>query len=187
MEGGVVAFPTETYFGLGADIQNETAIEKLFTLKKRSLDKPILVLIDHIAQLDGLTSSIPEAYHSLIKHFWPGPLTLIFPASSSVSPLLTGNTSTIGVRISSNPLTRYFCRSWGKPLTATSANLSGTIPASNKDQVDSHFGNRIDYVFVSQGEESDGNGSTIVTLGENDITVLREGVIDELMIRKVMS
>lgn len=185
-EGGIIAFPTETYFGLGADIERDEVVEKLFTFKKRSLDKPILVLIDDISQLEYLVESIPETYHVLMEHFWPGPLTMIFPALPSISSLLTGNTGTIGVRISSNPITRHLCQRWGKPLTATSANLSGVAPAQTRKDVIAQFGDSIDFILREDGSEKREVGSTIVSEKDGRIQVLREGPVSKKDIQAIL-
>lgn len=174
--GGVIGYPTETYYGLGADIDNETAVKRLFSLKQRSFDKPILVLIDTVDQLSHLVSSVPQIYSQLIDAFWPGPLTLLFPAAGSVSSLLTGNTDTIGVRISSNPLTRELCRSWSKPLPATSANISGYKAARTANEVLEHFGEHLDFVMNSD-KIWGGRASTIVKAEGDSIQIVREGLI----------
>jgi tRNA threonylcarbamoyl adenosine modification protein (Sua5/YciO/YrdC/YwlC family) len=107
--GGIVAFPTETFYGLAVDPFCRSALVALFELKKRAADKPILVLIDHIEQLSQLVKSIPQQYVPLMERHWPGPLTLIFPAKKSLPVELTGGTGTIGVRISSHPLAEDWC------------------------------------------------------------------------------
>lgn len=183
--GGVIAYPTETYYGLGADIENESALKKLFSLKKRSYDKPLLVLIDSEVQLTGLVSSIPDAYLPLIKHFWPGPLTLLFPVGESISRFLTGNTGTLGVRISSNVLTRELCRCWGKPLPATSANISGEKPARTAEEVWCQLGDGID--FVMRSDTAGGElASTIISIQNEKLKIIREGMIDVKSLQKVV-
>lgn len=180
--GGIIGYPTETYYGLGADIDNESALKRLFSVKKRSYDKPILVLISSEEQLDGLVSHIPDVYRTLISAFWPGPLTLLFPVGENVSKLLTGDTGTLGVRISSNEKTRELCRCWGKPLPATSANISGRKPARTAREVMQHFGEEVDFVMSS--EKAGGElASTIVSFANARLKVVRPGGVSVEAIR----
>ncbi len=183
--GGVIAYPTETYYGLGVDIDNEPALKRLFSVKKRSYDKPLLVLIDSEEKLRGLVSFIPEVYFLLMRNFWPGPLTLLFPVDEKISKFVTGNTGTIGVRISSNTMTRELCRHWGKPLPATSANISGEKAARTAEEVVKQFGSSIN--FVIQSEKIWGElASTIVSFEHDSLNVIRKGVIQTDAIRAVV-
>ena len=175
-EGGVISFPTETYYGLGVDPFNSDAVDRLFLLKKRERSKPILVLVSDIAMLDLLVDNIPEPYHNLMETFWPGPLTLIFPAKKSVSPSLTGETGTVGIRISSNPIVKEIFRKWRKPLTATSANLSNLSPAKNTTEVASYFGSRID-CLVDGGDSPAGLCSSIIAFQDGRFIEVRKGQI----------
>src|SRR4030066_1292385 len=99
--GSVIAYPTDTFYGLGADITNQSALERLYSIKKRQPDKPILILISDIKMLNGLIAkgSFSQSAEKLTDTFWPGPLTLVFRASESVSPVLTANTGKIGIRL----------------------------------------------------------------------------------------
>lgn len=175
-KGGVVGFPTETYYGLGVDITNENAVSHLFSIKKRSLEKPILVLIDSIDKLDSIVSHIPVIYKPLMKKYWPGPLTLIFPASHKVLKLVTGETNAIGVRISSGDIAMKLCKKWGKPITATSANISGEKPASTETQVSQYFGENVDCILPNH-QTSIEIGSTIIGEKSGELVLLREGPI----------
>ncbi len=176
-EGGVVGFPTETYYGLGVDIFNEQAVHSLFHLKKRDYSKPILVLISDLNMLSGIVSEVPSMYENLMEHFWPGPLTLIFPASANLSSLITGSTNTVGVRISPHPVAAELCRRWGRPLTATSANLSGSSPAASAGEVAEIFSDRIDYV-VDGGKTPGNKCSTVVGMDENGLCLIRPGQVE---------
>jgi L-threonylcarbamoyladenylate synthase len=175
-EGGVVAFPTETSYGLAVDPFNPLALNHLFTLKQRDIDKPILTLVDDRESLSTLVQHIPGIYEPLMKEFWPGPLTLIFQARINLPTLLTAGTSTIGVRQSSHPFARQLLRAFGKPLTATSANISGRTAAVNAFEVRSQFGGRIDMIF--DGGRTPGiTGSTIIGLDEGSPRLIRPGLI----------
>jgi L-threonylcarbamoyladenylate synthase len=174
--GGVVAFPTETYYGLAVDRLNPLALNHLFSLKQRDISKPILTLVDDRASLSFLAQDIPIIYEPLMKEFWPGPLTLIFQARLNLPTLLTAGTSTIGVRHSSHPFARQLLRAFGRPLTATSANISGYAAAVDAYEVKTQFGSKIDVVF--DGGRTPGTvGSTIIGLEGDRLKLIREGVI----------
>ena len=174
--GGVVAFPTETYYGLAVDPLNPLALNHLFSLKQRDISKPILTLVDDRASLSFLAQDIPIIYEPLMKEFWPGPLTLIFQARLNLPTLLTAGTSTIGVRHSSHPFARQLLRAFGRPLTATSANISGYAAAVDAYEVKTQFGSKIDVVF--DGGRTPGTvGSTIIGLEGDRLKLIREGVI----------
>ncbi len=179
--GGIVAFPTETYYGLAVDPFNEKALRALFCLKARDIQKPILVLISSTGQLAEVVDSIPELYQPLMKDFWPGPLTLIFPGRKNLSPLLTGGTGTIGIRISSNTIAAELCRRWGQPITATSANISGMTPAICADDVKAIFGSEVDCI-VDGGRSPARRCSTIVGIRQSRLQLFREGQVGFPMI-----
>ena len=174
--GGIVAFPTETYYGLAVDPLNPMALNFLFTLKQRDISKPILTLVDDRDSLLSLVQQIPTQYLQLMEKFWPGPLTLIFQAKIHLPTLLTAGTSTIGVRQSSHPFARQLLRAFGRPITATSANISGQDAAADAYEVKSQFGTQIDMVF--DGGRTPGiSGSTIVGIDGDEVRLIREGVI----------
>ncbi len=175
--GGVVAFPTETYYGLAVDPTNEKAVEKLFTIKRREKDKPILLLIHELEELNRLTPDIPNIYNTLVHNYWPGPLTLIFKAHKNISSLLTGGTNSVGVRISSHPIAHKFCKLYGQPLTATSANISGRKPAESAEEVHDELGDCVDYI-IDGGTLTTGQCSTIVSNEDNSLCLVRPGKID---------
>ena len=175
--GGIVAFPTETYYGLAVDPYNERALMALFRLKERDLRKPILVLISEVEQLGEIAESVPGLYQPLIKNFWPGPLTLVFPGRKYLSPLLTGGTGTVGVRISSHCIAMKFCRRSGKPITATSANISGLKPAKSADEVRAMFGSQVDYI-IDGGSALASRCSTIVGMRDGCLQLFREGQVE---------
>jgi L-threonylcarbamoyladenylate synthase len=174
-QGGVVAIPTETYYGLAVDPFNEEAVFRLFSLKKRPSAKPLLTLIANMSHLGRLTPEIPAVYLPLFD-FWPGPLTFVFTAHSSLSALVTGKTGTVGARISSHPLAHCFVRELDQPVTATSANISGAPAAVTADEVNQAFGRHIDFV-IDGGRTPGGKGSTLVGVREGRLTLIREGVI----------
>jgi L-threonylcarbamoyladenylate synthase len=185
-EGGVVAFPTETYYGLAVDPKNENALEKLFDIKKRDRAKSILLLIYSRSQLSSLATTIPDQYLPLMERFWPGALTLIFEAQNHLSPLITGGTGGVGVRISSSSVARELCKIWNQPLTATSANISGHPPVEKASDIQSIFGNNVDFV-IDGGRSPAGECSTIIGLDQSGLRAIRQGKIPLDVIAKETS
>ena len=175
--GGIAAVPTETYYGLAADPYNEEAVKRLYKIKKRAEDKPILLLIDNAERLSSIVTVIPQQYEKLIRDYWPGGLTLIFPAKPNLPETLTGGTNTVGIRISSNTDTTAICKACQGPITATSANISGKPPASSAEEILEYFSGDIDLV-VDGGESYTRKGSTVVSLSGNNIRIVREGVVE---------
>lgn len=175
--GGIVAFPTETYYGLAIDPDCDLAVKKLFKVKNRPADKPLLLLIEEETQLHSIVESVPLAYRRLIKKYWPGALTLIFSAGRSLNHQVTGNTGTIGIRISPHPIARELVKRMGKPITATSANISGFPPAQTAQEVIEMFGPNIDFI-VDGGKTDGGLCSTVLTIHNERLHILRAGQID---------
>lgn len=176
-QGGIVAIPTETYYGLAVDPFSCSAVAKLFQIKKRQADKPLLLLVETREQLPAVVSSIPPEYIPLMEKYWPGPLTLVFPARREVSHQITGNTGTVGVRISPHPLAAELVRKMAKPLTATSANISGFPPARSASEVLAMFRGCLDYI-LDGGETAAGLCSTVLGLRDGRLVVLRHGQVD---------
>jgi L-threonylcarbamoyladenylate synthase len=184
--GGVVAFPTETYYGLAVDPFNQEALSRLFALKGRAGDKPVLLIIDHPSQLSTLVAEIPPPFPLLMERFWPGPLTLVFPGAPSLPGMLTGHRGTIGVRVSSHPVARQLVRAFGRPLTATSANFSGQPAAVAASGVLEQLGPEVDAV-LDGGETPGGQGSTLLGYQEGKVCLLRAGVIPFAEIEAVLA
>ena len=184
--GGIVAFPTETYYGLAVDPFNTEALERLFMLKARPVVKPVLVLVREQTQIPQLAAHIPALYSCLMQRFWPGALTLIFPARSSLPWQLTGHTQGIGLRQSPHPAAARLLAAFGRPLTATSANLSGRKAATNAQQATLLFPEGSDNrSFVLDGGETPGGaGSTVVGLRDGVLTCLRDGKIPFIAVQQ---
>ncbi|MHB9098140.1 MAG: L-threonylcarbamoyladenylate synthase [Syntrophales bacterium] len=174
--GGVVAFPTETFYGLGADAHQGAAVEKIFHLKGRNAQNPISVIVDNDRQAILLVDEVPPAAQLLMQAFWPGPLTMLLHASPSVLPRLTGGTGKIGIRVSSHRVAHMLAKGLAGPLTATSANLSGERECSTAEEVIRAFGERLDAV-IDGGETAGGLGSTILDVTVSPPVVRREGVV----------
>lgn len=174
--GGLVAFPTETYYGLAVDPRQDKALERLFQVKRRRKEMPILVLVSKTSQIPLLVQEVPPIFQRLIKRFWPGPLTLVCPARPTLSPLLTGKTGTVGIRHSPNETANRLIRTFGAPITATSANISGFAAATTADEVARSFGDTIDLI-LNGGTTPGGRASTLVGIQGTFLCCLREGVI----------
>ena len=176
LQGKVVAFPTETFYGLGADALDGEALQKIFRVKEREEGKPLLLLIADRAWLPGLVKDIPSRAEPLMEKFWPGPLTLVFSASAHLSPLLTGNTGRIGLRISSHPTAQALVQAVGRAVTATSANVSGEPGASQAGEVFKSLGQKIDAI-LDGGKTTGGLGSTVVDIAGPSPKIVRQGAI----------
>jgi L-threonylcarbamoyladenylate synthase len=178
LSGGLVAYPTESFYGLAADATNETAIRRLFLAKKRSPGSPVLILIPTAEVLDKYVHHIPPIALQLIKKFWPGGLTLVFEAGPNISPLLTSGTGKIGIRLSSNHVATALTRAIGVPISGTSANLSGEPPCRNADEVRRSLGNGVDLI-LDGGETKGDIGSTVLDVTVDPPRILRQGMVSQ--------
>jgi L-threonylcarbamoyladenylate synthase len=179
--GGVVAFPTETFYGLGADARQEAAVEKIFRLKGRNAQNPISVIVDNDREAILLVEETTAAAQILMQKFWPGPLTLLLRASPAVLPRLTAGTGKIGIRVSSHTVARMLAKGLTSPLTATSANLSGERECSTAEEVLRAFGESLDAV-IDGGTTTGGLGSTILDMTASPPLIRREGVVSRIEI-----
>ena len=181
--GEVVAIPTETYYGLGVDPFNPKAVDRLLALKDREAGKPILVLIGSLDQLSSLVQEVPSAASSLIEAFWPGPLTIVFPARPSLPTSLTAGTGNVGVRLSScRPLCELLERVG--PLTGTSANRTGAPPAQTPEVVQETLRDEVELI-VDCGPTPGGLPSTVVeALGS--LRLIREGAIGRAALESLL-
>ena len=175
-QGGIIAYPTETFYGLGADPYNKDAVKRLFELKGRGFDKPISILVKDEAALQQVVTTVPAAAEELIRRFWPGPLTIIFRASPQLPTLLTAGTGKIGVRISGNPITQKLLDTIDRPLTTTSANPSGKMSPVTAEEIASYFDDNLDLI-LDGGELPGRLGSTVVDVTGGKVVIVREGEI----------
>lgn len=183
--GGLVAFPTESFYGLAVNIMDPAAIQRLFEVKGRGPDQPILLLLGSLSDLEQYAAQVPPSARPLIRRFWPGGLTLIFEAARDLSPLLTAGTGKIGLRLSSHPLATGLAQAFGKPITGTSANLSGMPALSSAQAVLDSLGDQVDLV-LDGGQTSGGLGSTILDMTADPPRILREGLITRLEIENAL-
>ena len=176
LQGGVVAFPTETFYGLGGDAFNEEALKKIFQIKGREENKPLLLIIADPSWVPGLVKKTSPLAERLMKNFWPGPLTLVFEASPHLSSLLTAKTGEIGLRISSHPVAQALVQFVGLAITGTSANLSGQPGASFPSEVFKALGTRLEAV-LDGGKTAGGLGSTVLDVSSPVPKIIRQGAI----------
>lgn len=175
-EGGIVAFPTESFYGLGVDATNTGAVENLFQIKKRDHNSPILILISSLRNLPQFVAHTPSSAKRLGEKFWPGGLTMIFQSSPIVSSALTSSTGKVGIRISSHPLAHTLSKTLNVPITATSANISGMPPCINANQVVEYFNSAVDLIL--DGGETQGKcPSTILDVTTDLFILIREGMV----------
>ena len=175
--GGVVAYPTDTFYGLGADPRNREAVRKLFSIKGRSADQPILLLVSDRSGVNAWVSSVTPSAERLMDRFWPGPLTLVFPAAAHVLPELTGGGGTIGLRVPGSDMARSLLRAVGTALTGTSANRSGGRDLRTADEVIAEVGDRVDLVLDGGAAPGD-RPSTVVDVTGASPRIIRQGVVD---------
>jgi Sua5/YciO/YrdC/YwlC family protein len=183
--GGVIAYPTETFYGLGADATNEQAVKKIYTIKGRNFINPLSIIIGRTENLYPLVENVSSAAQKLIQAFWPGALTIIFKASDGVLPVLTAGTGKIGVRVSGSNAAQVIAQKLGHPLTATSANLSGKPECSRASEVAQQIGNKIDAI-VDFGPTIGDKVSTIIDVTCDPPEILREGTITRQSIENIL-
>jgi len=181
--GEVLAFPTETVYGLGAGVFLPQAIAKVFLAKGRPSDNPLIVHMSRLEQLEQIVTSVTEEAQQLIQHFFPGPLTLILPKQACVPSLASAGLTTIGVRMPAHPLAQALIEKVGMPLVAPSANLSGKPSATQWEHVMQDFKNSIGGVL--KGECGIGLESTVLLLDPHPI-VLRPGSITAQQLEEVL-
>jgi L-threonylcarbamoyladenylate synthase len=183
--GGLVAFPTETVYGLGADASNEAAIKKVFAAKGRPHDHPLIVHIASSARLSVWAREIPPAAQTLAKKFWPGPLTLVLKRAAHVSEFVTGGQDTVALRVPSHPLAQALLREFGGGVVGPSANRFGHVSATTAEHVREEFGAEVDCV-LDGGACDVGIESTIIDLSGDKPALLRPGCITAAEIESVL-
>jgi L-threonylcarbamoyladenylate synthase len=174
--GGLVAFPTESFYGLGVDALDGRAVDRLTRVKGRPSDKPILALVDSLSMAERLTRGIPPGARELMARHWPGALTLVLGAAADVPFGLTAGTGTIGIRMPGHPVALGLVRAAGRPVTAPSANPSGAPPAGTAQEVERYFDGHID-VILDGGPTAGGPGSTVADCTVWPPRVLRAGPV----------
>lgn len=174
--GGVVAFPTDTVYGLGAAIGSAGAVQKVYVIKQRPAGLALPVLIATVEDIDTVAIDVSPLAYCLARRFWPGALTIILKRSEKVPCALAAGCDTIGVRVPDHPVALALVRGAGEPLTGTSANLSGLPPARTAAEVRAQLGGEVDYV-IDAGPPPEGIESTIVDATGRVPVIVREGAI----------
>ncbi len=185
-KGGIVSLPTETFYGLATDGLNPQAIRRVYEVKKRNIRRPISLLVRDRDLLSPLVEEIPPMGERLMEAFWPGPLTLILKASPLVPRMVVNPSGGVGLRVSSSPLVSSLLRELDVPLTATSANISGSSPLHDPQKIYSIFKGKVN-LFLDAGPLKDGLPSTVLDLTGPEIGLLRKGRIKPEEIEEVLS
>ncbi|MBI5846884.1 MAG: threonylcarbamoyl-AMP synthase [Nitrospirae bacterium] len=181
----IIAYPTETFYGIGVKYNQEEALVRLYQLKQRPLDKAMPLIIGRAEQLSLLTPLIPEAAQRLMERFWPGPLTLILEARETLSRHITADTGKVAVRIPGPSFALTLVRHLDYPITATSANITGMPPAETADAVNDYFGSKVSAV-VDGGKTLGNEPSTIVDVTGAEVKIVRKGIISSEAIFSVV-
>lgn len=182
--GGVVSFPTETVYGLGADAANEGAVREIFRLKGRPANHPVIVHLPSATQLERWAKDVPDTAWRLAEAFWPGPLTLILRRQPWVSNALTGAQETVGVRVPAHPLALSLLARFGGGVAAPSANRFGHISPTTAEHVRAEFGGAVP--VLDGGAAKVGLESTILDLSSGAPRILRPGVVSAAMLAEVL-
>ena len=185
-KGGIVIFPTETVYGIGTNGLDEKAIKKLYEVKQRPLNKPISLLVNNIEMVEKIAKNITEVEYKLMERFFPGPLTIILEKRDIVPDILTSNTNTVGIRMPSGEIAKKLIKFAGVPLATSSSNISGKPSGTNINDIKKDFEGKVD-CFVDNGESELGIPSTVIRIIDNIPHILRQGVISEEEIRKVIA
>jgi len=182
LSGKVVAFPTDTFYGLGADPFNLAAVSEIFRIKRRTADRPLPLLVGSLDQALELTNDPPRLFVEMAEKFWPGPLTLVVPASHNIPLKVTANTGRVGLRWPRAPLAVALIAAVNHPLTGTSANLSEHPACSTAAEVDQQIGDSLPLILDggrTQGELA----STVVDLEGERARIIRPGSIPEAALK----
>ncbi len=180
--GGIVLFPTETVYGIGTNGLNETAIKKLFKIKQRPLNKPISLLVNSIDMINKIAKDITEIEYSIIKEFFPGPLTIVLKKKDIVPNILTANDNTVGIRMPSNDIALKLIEYTGFPIATSSANISSQPSGTRLQDIIKDFDGKAD-CFIDSGPSKIGLSSTVVQVIDGIPHILRQGTITEKQIR----
>ena len=181
-DGKLVIMPTDTIYGIIGDATNEDVINKVYKVKERPHDKPLLILVSNFSMLHELVTEIPKETEKIINKFWPGPLTILFKKSSKVSDALTANSALVAIRMPKDKRLLNIMNHLNRPLISTSANISSHDAITNPNQLEEKMKEKIDLI-VDEGTVNN-EASTLITIVNGKIEILREGSLTE-KIRKL--
>ncbi len=182
--GGVIAYPTETFYALGCDPYSDEAVAGLFNLKGRSFDKPIPLIVGSIDMLNRVAGNVSSGYEKLISRYWPGPLTIIVEAADGLAEAITGGSGKVAVRIPGSKEALRLVTKINGPITSTSANPSKSAPARDAKELVEYFDGTIDAI-LDDGRLAKSEASTIIEINGESLKVIREGVIPGAEINSV--
>lgn len=182
-KGGVIAFPTDTVYGLGADAFNSTAVERIYKIKNRPTHRQFPLLIADVEQLTSLAQPIPEIAWFLVRRFWPGGLTLVLLKTDSLPTHLASGT-TIAIRVPNHPVCLALIQYLGNPIIGTSANISGQPAALTAEEVGKQLREKVDFI-INGGRCPGGKESTVVDVTDETPVILRQGIIPSHEIDKI--
>ena len=182
--GGIVAYPTDTLFGLGVDALNEAAVERIFEVKGRPQGMPLPLIIGESEQLEMVADTVTECAWKFASAFWPGGLTLVVPVGTNVPALVTARGWKVAVRLPDHPIPRELARQLGRPITGTSANRSGGPDPSTAESVQNQFHNTIDMILRG-GSAPAGRSSTVLDITGNQPKVLRHGAVSVEQLERI--
>jgi L-threonylcarbamoyladenylate synthase len=183
-DGDLVAFPTETVYGLGANAQNPAAVRKIFEAKGRPLSHPVIVHLDSPKFLHRWVSEVPAAAAKLAERFWPGPMTLVMPRAANVHDIVTGGQDTVAIRVPSHPMAQQLLTAFGGGIAAPSANRYGRLSPTRAEHVRDELGDAVRMV-LDGGESQIGLESTIVACEGDKVRLLRPGAVTASQLREV--
>lgn len=184
-KGGVIAYPTETVYGIGCNGLDSKAVNRVYDLKDRDHSKAMILIAADIFQIRELVEYIPDGAEILAENFWPGPLTMVFEASSKLNDYSIRKNKTIAIRIPDCKICLSLLKSCGFPIVSTSANKSGLPDSINAEQVIASFGNSLDLI-IDGGTTPSQSTSTIIDVTKEPVRILREGTISALEISSVL-
>jgi len=181
--GGVIAFPTDTVYGLACDLFNEEAVDRIYRIKARPAYLPLIAMLAEAEAWPQVSSSLPDSARRFMARFWPGPLTIIVPARKDIPAIVLGGGETIGMRIPDHDIARQLLRLAGRPLATTSANLSGQPAACIAEEVEKQIGDAVDLI-LDAGPCPGGQASTVVDCTVEPPKILREGPVTAEMLSR---
>jgi L-threonylcarbamoyladenylate synthase len=182
---GVIAYPTDTFYGLGASCFSEKAIKKVYRLKGRSLSKPLPLLVSSVDMVQNIAVDIPFLFFELAENFWPGPLTIVLKASTRLPNALLGPKKSVGVRLPAGLWLQELMNKAGFPITATSANISGEEEIANSEKVMAFFYGKVSLI-ADAGKTKGGPASTVLDLTSPQVKILREGAAPRSLLEKYL-
>lgn len=185
LAGKVVAFPTDTFYGLGADPFNLSAVSQIFRIKRRSYDRPLPLLVSSLDQALDLTIDPPRLFFKLAEKFWPGPLTIIVPASRQIPLKVTGNTGRVALRWPKAPFAEALIAAAARPITGTSANLTEHPACSTADEVEAQIGDTLPLI-LDGGQTPGEMASTIVEVNGDRVRIMRPGPVTESQVKELV-